>query len=558
MANRSGIMFSLLLIFLSCSVSAQEDGYLLNMYHFNIQYVAGSEKAMRQNVEQSFAPLVDFYVEHPGWGADFEMQGQYIEFLASEYPSVLAKFKRLVNSGQAELVSFHYSDQFLLAFPAYDQERSLEISDRIFEDNNIKRSGVIFCQEAQFGEGLCDMGRRKGYEVAVMNYDLYRWFQDDDRFPFYTVRGMDVMEKRDATHPESGIRVKWLFLGDGELVVTGGISPYFAGLFKVRQGRLKSLEKKLEGFESEGYKIATVSQYHRALQDAGVEPVPLKSILDAPWRPEDDDGIYTWLGKYVFPWEEDYKLRTENWRTRGLLIHAETKGINFQDLWDAWKHQLNAEVTDTTGWSPFPVEIRYGHEESEAARREVKNVCPECEVPEFPFSGEILVEDDWPIPVSIRGSARDPEISVKEVAEKDMRWGYFKEDVSLWIVEASWRESRFSSGSSSLVFPLFEPVIAYSPAMLEGDVRRIHSSEIKAQSFHLALPNGLIGLGNDYYLIRYNLSGVLAAKPDLEKGEVCFEVKKARGREFKLMFLLLRGPEKGAIELANEINLIRP
>ncbi len=541
--------FSCLIAGLLASVAvAHDQAYLLNMYHFNIQYVAGSEKAMRKNVEQSFVPLVEFYLDHPGWGADFEMQGQYIEYLAQEYPEELAKFRQLVNSGQCELVSFHYSDQFLLAFPAHDEERSLEISDDVLAQNNIRRSGVIFTQEAQFGEGICDMGRRHGYTVAVMNYDLYRWFEDDDRYPYYTLRGIDVIEKRDADKPGSGIRVKWLFLGDGELVVTGGLSPYFAGLFKVRKSRLNSLEKKLKGFESRGYKIATVSEYHAALQKAGVKPGHLKPILDAPWRPEDDDGIYTWLGKYVFPWEEDYALRTENFRTRALLIQAERQGVPLARMKDAWKHQLNAEVTDTTGWSPFPVEIRYGHEESDMVRREVKRLCPECSIPDFPFSGIILSRAEWPIPVSIRGSARDTSISIKKAAELE----------SLWIIEASWRESRYSSGTSALVFPLFEPVIAYSPAMLEREIRRVLSSEIKAQSFHLALANGLIGLGRNYYLIRENLTGVLAARPDMEKGEVCFEVKGARSREFKLRFLLIRGAERQAIDLANRINLIRP
>src|SRR3972149_4763641 len=102
--------------------------FLLNMYHFNIQYVVGSEASMRRIVKQSFEPLVDFYLAHPGWGADFEMQGLFIEYLAENYPAVLEKFQRLVNSGQAELVSFHYADELILAFPRRDHEWSLTIN----------------------------------------------------------------------------------------------------------------------------------------------------------------------------------------------------------------------------------------------------------------------------------------------------------------------------------------------------------------------------------------------------------------------------------------------
>ena len=111
---------ALALALLSLSVGrAQEPnpapGFLLNVYHFNIQYVVGHEASMRRIVVESFEPLVDWYLAHPGWGADFEMQGMMIEYMGEKHPAVLEKFKRLINSGQCELVSFHLSDALNLA-----------------------------------------------------------------------------------------------------------------------------------------------------------------------------------------------------------------------------------------------------------------------------------------------------------------------------------------------------------------------------------------------------------------------------------------------------------
>ena len=90
----------LLILFTIASPGISETGYVLNLYHFNLQYVAGSEKAMRNIVEKSFDPLLDFYLEHPGWSADFELQAEFIEYLAENYPQVLEKFRKLEKPGR--------------------------------------------------------------------------------------------------------------------------------------------------------------------------------------------------------------------------------------------------------------------------------------------------------------------------------------------------------------------------------------------------------------------------------------------------------------------------
>lgn len=89
--------------------------YALALLHYNLQYVAGDEKIENRIIEGSFAPMIDFFLAHPGWGADFEMQGYMLEQTAKRYPEIFDKFKTLLDRGQVKLVSFHYSDQLFLA-----------------------------------------------------------------------------------------------------------------------------------------------------------------------------------------------------------------------------------------------------------------------------------------------------------------------------------------------------------------------------------------------------------------------------------------------------------
>ncbi len=526
----------------------QPEAYLLNMYHFNIQYVVGHDDSMRRIVKQSFEPLVDFYLDHPGWGASFEMQGRMVEYMAKKHPRVLAKFRKLVNSGQAELVSFHYGDQLLLAFPGHDQDWSLRINDRVLAEHDLDRSGVIFAQEAQFGEGYSVMAEKHGYDTAVMTTSQYRWFQDDDRFPYFTVNGMEVVTNRDATHEESGIKVKWQFLGDGELVVTGGFSPYFPGLFHKNPVRLALLERKMEKAAEKGYKPSTVTEYVEALRSAGVKPKKLRPVLDSPWRPEDGSGVFQWMGKYATIWEKDYDMRTKNWQVRSVLIEAERSGADPGLLEEAWGYMVNAEVSDPSGWFPLPVEVEWDYKMMDRVKKTLERdpaldmqvlsrragERPACtgEVP-----GPPLKLETW-------GKAADAKIS----------WGGLKEAEG-YCVSVKWS----GKGDGGIGFPWQADSIEYSPAMMEDVVRTINMDDIKGKSIHLGLTNGFIGLGGSDYLVRDNAAGCVAAGLYPDKKQIAFEIENGKEEDYSFRFYLFQNADPNLVlEFANRVNRVSP
>ncbi len=534
---------------LSAQASSQEKAYVLNLYHFNIQYVVGSKASMRRIVKQSFEPLVDFFLDHPGWGADFEMQGLMIKYMADNYPEVLSKFKKLVNSGQAELVTFHYADQLLLAFPAHDQEWSLRLNQELLREHGIERSRVIFAQEAQFGEGMAYLGVDHGYDVAIMTTSEYKWFQDDQRFPYFTVNGMDLITNKDAELPEAGIKVEWHFLGDGELVATGGLSPYFPGLFRKNPIKLMMLERKFEDYEDKGYKIAKISEYVEALRGAGVKPQSLRPILDCPWRPEDGSGVFQWMGKYSTRWEKDYDIRTRNWQTRNLLVEAERAGPDKETLERAWSHMINAEVTDPTGWYPLPVEINWDYEQMEAAEKALES-APNLDMEALrdkarqrPECGDRVREP--PVEVRLFGNAGGAEVVWQELPSYS----------GSYCMEVSWT----GKGDGGAALPFNSRVVEYSPAMMEHTTREIALDDIKAKTIHLGLPNGLVRLDENTWLVRDNASGCVAAGLYFKDREVKFEIKNGKEEHYAFRFYILKDvPSNEALGFANKLNRINP
>jgi len=528
---------------------ARAEGYVLNMYHFNLQYVAGSDKAERMGVEKGLEPLLDIYLAHPDWKADFELQAEFISYLAGNYPAVLDKLRKLAKNGQAEIVSFHYSDQLILGFPALDQERSLQLVKEIFQEYDVPLSKVIFTQEAQFGEGVCKLGKKWGYQVAVMTPGPYNWFQDDPGYPYFSCRGFEVLKAEDPdikpekaveyTDAQSGVKARGYFVGDGELVVTGGISPYFAGIFRPNRGRIKKIETDFKRYQEEGYRIATVGEYLEALHRNNVQPRPLKPILDAPWRPEDDAGVFTWMGNYVLPKENDYGIRTENWQARSWLLAAEKAGYPWERLKDIWKNQLDAEVTDSTGWFPFEVEIKYSQAKSRMVIDGVQKLCPACKPEEMKLELLPVSAKDFPVAAKVTG-AESSELKFFQVKGRE----------NLYALEA-----RFTAGrDSKLAFPFTGPAIVYSPAMIEEELVRIPLNSIKHRQHYVGLTNGLIALDDDLWLVRDNKAGTVACGIDPAEKEIHFRVKGASGKEFFFRIYIFRGGEKEALAFANALN----
>lgn len=148
----------------------------LSLFHFNIQYVAGGttgfaeiaanapassrlldmteQETEDRIVTESIVPLLEILERHPTLALTFELQGYAVDVIRERHPAVLDRMRALVEAGQLELASIHWSDQFFLAFGRRDMERSWEMTQASFATANLPLSPVVFTQEGQFGPGF--------------------------------------------------------------------------------------------------------------------------------------------------------------------------------------------------------------------------------------------------------------------------------------------------------------------------------------------------------------------------------------------------------------------
>ncbi|MEW5945384.1 MAG: hypothetical protein AB1742_04220 [bacterium] len=576
-----GLYFAAVLTFLTVSAfpaaqAPEGQRFAAALYHFNLQYVAGDRNAEDRIVRESLAPLLDLYVRHPGWGADFEMQGYMVEQLNERFPDVFRKLKTLIESGQIDLVCFHYSDQFFLAYPRWDMDWSERLDRRLLDRLGVRRSGTVFTQEGQFGEGLSDFMKANGYDTAILPKNLYRYLHgDEDAAPYYDMNGVNVVIGGKGVKYEDGgvkLSLEWTFFDDGELLATGRTSPYSPD-FRYDPAALAGYEDRLARLEADGVKLVTVGGCVRALKALGVKPAPLKPVLDGTWQAGETDNVFRWMGDYRGAHERDDEVLTTTYRSRTLLAAAETALIRLKNtgagvdaleetLAEAWRKQLLAEVSDSTGWTPAPGEIEYALEmdrsAADAARGIIEAVKSRLNAPFVRINiatGEVVpaaAQDEpavrerteCPVKVLLEGGFRDSELYCERAGERR------------WDVVARFTTKDWFRNDVRMVFPRTIDRIVYSPALMEYRVVEYPLDAFKPEkeAFYLPSPNGLIGIGENVSLIKHAGSVHAAWEYGLREKTVALRMLRPRNARYEWRVSVVMGTPAEAVEEAKRIN----
>jgi hypothetical protein len=254
------------------------------------------------------------------------------------------------------------------------------------------------------------------------------------------------------------------------------------------------------------------------------------------------------MGKYAFPWEEDYTLITGNWTTRSCLLAFERKyGELYPDkVEEAWRHMLEAEVSDSTGWRPVPAEIEYTKNHADAVLAIIQSVDPSL-LSNAWTRPDLTPETSGPVNIQINGTLK----------KKEIKWYSFPGQDDVWVADITLKKFiLICPGLVSIDFPYDSDFIEYSPAMLENEVRTISIDEIKHNPIHLGIPNGLVGLGDGIYVIRDNNYGVLAAKIDIDGKKISYQALNPTECEIRMRFYIIKGDPQIALTWANMINNI--
>ncbi len=591
------------------------DHFSLGIYHFNIQYAAGLPSSYFKQTTASFEPFLRFHEKFPKWKSDLEISGHHIAFLERHFPEYLERLHILNKRGQVEIVTVHYSDQIYLAYPGYDLIKSIEIADEILERNGLKRSPVWFGQENFFGEGIAETMKQCGYSVACINGAYYAHLhKSPPPAAYYTYNGIDCLLKGQG-RVEGEMVQSWNFWGDGELAFAR-FNVYFPGYGPSEKKFVKRANQYFQNYQK-GVKYITITEYVDIVKKRGYKPVPLEPLLDGSWNLYYYGGVYLWMGTYRFPFERDGYIRSLTIQSRNRVLLAErlveslaTGTTDLEKLRAvvkrAWKHQLLAEVSDSTGQTPFRIEVKYSRAEAakamEFAERAITTIRDKKALggqwvdlgkgtiqptPQATISS--VLHDIEALPVvsysNYLQATRLP-ISARDVKRSSFNATFREVSKNHYIVDFSFRRGKYVpiisrilsiartnkhpyrseivaeriNTRSGIYVPLLIDHLAYSPAGLENQLTTYplvsfawgHNGEM-----WLPCPNGVIQVGSDLFLIKHNAHGNthMAFTVDGRNKRVGLVTLNPPRIKFNWRLSVFRGTPKEALALGNAINV---
>ena len=546
--------------------------YALGLLHFNLEFVAGVEATYHLNVRESLEPLLDLLAETPWWKVDLELQGFYVEFLEARYPEVLDKLRRLVRRGQVELIVTHYSDQIYLAYPEYDMEKSQELVGEILERNGLERSRVFFTQENFFTPAAPKFMEKHGFEVALIDYRYYNYFhrtKPDLVKPLYSYKGVHVLvgpPPQYTLQPLSCNCLRWLWYwyGDGEHLLAEG-SPYSLLDFRCSGRRRERMRMILNELRDSGYRLVTVSEFVSELLERGCKPTAMGEVLEGAWNMPANDGVYLWMGRYRSYWEMDVQVRSLSYKSRKYVLAAETlvnyaerEGEPTSDLVDyvklAWKHQLRAECSDPTGWSPLLPEVGYAVNNAYLAEYYARLVIGEVKrriglerVVVDTMTGRVeegVLEEGLvkveALPIKLEFVGCEPEVEYLRSGEE-------------YVVRMRFRPKAEVAG---VKVPLIHSLVSYSHSLNDEEVETVNLDKFDFNHIYLPLPNGLISLDERMHLVKVNEKMHVAVRVDKIERSIGFLVEGAPSyMEFDWELRVLRTSLEEALRRALEINV---
>ncbi len=536
------------------------------VYHFNLQYVAGDQRIERRIVRESIIPLLDFYEAHPNYKGDFEIQGWALEVIQEEFPEVIERLRALINSGQLELVVAHYSDQLFIGYPALDLQRSVELSDRVLKKLNLKRSRVFFAQELQWSPALASALQGK-YDVVVTSGDPYGYY----RSAAMPLEWFEYAGKRMLVLLGGGEKSlkccqwAWAFFDDGEVFST---RDYMSDFYRVPEWEKQHVDR-FKKLEREGYRFVTVSEFVALLKERGYKIPTMPYVPEGTWNMS-AGGPYNWLGKQGGGAETDGPTRARNFRARNWVLTAETLVKKVIDrlqgprafiekvLELAWQHLLLGEVSDSSGWSPFPIEVRYTDEECTVAEQGARVLIEQVLSTTGLDTGCVFVDLKSGEVTPARASTSHPQAEcaasptpVKvRAASYEIQVEKFSKD--LYRLRITARRPR--DGQVEFVFPLTGRVHYYSPPLGEDSLVSV-PTDLKHDPI-LSLANGLFTLGNGWNLIKDNTVEHLAGTWRYKSNELVFrEGLREDVPTAEMVFYLYRGTPQEALARANRLNV---
>lgn len=592
--------------------------FTLGLHHLNISYNAGNISSYHRQVRESIFPVIDMLFSHPHWCFSIEMSGYSIEFIASNYPSLLRRIRELIEREQIELISSTYSPQIWLAFPRQDLVKSIEINLQLLKKHELPSSRIFFSQENFYGYGVSTLS--EWFDIALVKDDYYYYWnqqpEHNENLPPYYKHGdlkllvgwghilesvlpllsaskqvadpfgtylnsrfdlkMENLKKGNLVKNYSeehqfgkfgDVEWKWFHYGSSERIGKPDIRPENINGCRFDPFWYSFIQRYLENLEEKGFKFVGISEFVHEIDSTNYEPPSAGLLIDGAWNMNSSKGGFIWMGLNASRHEDDLLVRNHNWRSRARLLATQSLVENLgagnlgyskakAGLETAWKHQILAEISDSTGWFPDAGEVMFGLQQSENVLNTLAPIIDLVKLNEG--LGAVLVDtktnelknlDMLAVMNPISGS----DLPMPYFLNANGAFAFFEKTPNSWLVVANF--TCTNEKECGVKFPFKYNYLEYSPALAEEICVQVPLASFENSLIYLSLPNGLIALEKDLYLIKHNEFVNIACCLDKSESTIGVIIENPHTSSIHWEFTIFSGFQKDAIDLALSINV---
>jgi hypothetical protein len=108
---------------------------------------------------------------------------------------------------------------------------------------------------------------------------------------------------------------------------------------------------------------------------------------------------------------------------------------------------------------------------------------------------------------------------------------------------------------SGIEFGLETDKLIFSPALMENEIVMYKLDVFNPGLIYLPLPNGIIGLREDLFIIKHNEFMNIACCIDKEKSKIRFAVSNPKKKQTYWVLTVFNGVAEDALSLAERINI---
>lgn len=572
-----------------------KDRYLVGLFHFNMQYVAGDVAGYHRYRIQAVGSFLSILERNPRWRVSFEMAGSGLEFINQVDPILLRRIRKLIEVGQLELVSSTYSPSLWVAFPSRDLIKSIELNQKCLQSLDLPISRIFFAQEAFFGAGL---GKLSSYFDAVVCKDDYisymaegadinTAYQLDDvrvivgsnhlinelaalsragRLPRrmaqnFNYRFLSAEANLPPVRPDAFATNEWgwYHLGSGHHACMptdpGDWDNFFSD-----SAWMAMFEWLINAYLENGCEFRTLAEYTDAINLQTLPSLP--PVIEGSWNSQRSEGVYTWMGKQARPWENDAGILALAWRSRQelVLLEEQIRAVHpvavpnqlSDEIDRLWTLQLMAESSDSLGWNPTSGEVRFSPSYAEEVLKFVDRLRQT-------LNDQRLTVPDSRVSLCALAQAGENSATASSFCKASIIGGNGVINIIpinkyLQLLDVSFEATNSNSGISIQSFPT---QLIYCPSGQENVTARIEWRALRPATLFVPLANGLLGLTDNLYLIRNNIYGQVAARLDKTARTLSFIISGAEiAKLFHWQFYIYSGELSDAVILANAINCV--